>query len=91
MTEIGPFQFLDAESDASDNLALDPKLALLAVCVVNQQRFTNTIDLRQAKCLKCGAVGYNTGWGFWRFTCGAGIFPDGEFAAPCGATPGETR
>ena len=69
------------------DLSADPRLACLAVCVVNQQAagFRNAIDIREATCPDCKASGFNTGWGFWRFSCGAEILIGGEFGEPCGA------
>lgn len=67
------------------NLADDPKIALLAACIVNQQvaGFKKRVDLRQVSCVDCGAPGFNTGWGYWRYLCGAEILSDGEPSAPC--------
>jgi len=41
------------------------------------------IDNRVAECPSCGALGMNTCWGFWLFTCGAEVMPDGEISKPC--------
>jgi hypothetical protein len=66
----------------------DPRLALLAVCVHSQQSagFKNYIDLREVECPTCEAPGFNTGWGYWRFTCGAETLTCGEPSAPCPTT-----
>lgn len=41
------------------------------------------IDRRVVNCPDCGAAGMNTCWGYWEFTCGAEILPDGEPNEPC--------
>lgn len=88
MSEI-TYRFLRAEPNAGfvANHADDPKLALMAVCVATQQAagFREAIDLREVHCPDCGASGFNTGWGVWRFVCDAAIHSDGEPADPCGA------
>jgi len=68
------------------NLADDERLTLLAVCVALQQAagFKEYLDLRETYCVDCTAPGFNTGWGVWRFTCGAETHTDGELATPCG-------
>lgn len=67
------------------DLSTDPRLALLAGCVADQQRagFGNHIDLREARCPDCKEPGFNTGHGFWVFTCGAETLTDGEPCRPC--------
>lgn len=42
------------------------------------------IDNRVVNCPDCNAPGMNTCWGYWAFTCGAEIMPDGEISEPCG-------
>lgn len=42
------------------------------------------IDRRVVNCPRCGAPGMNTCWGYWAFTCGAEIMPDGAVCEPCG-------
>lgn len=75
-------KFLEGEGDQS----ADERLALMAACIVNQQHagFKNTVDLRQATCHDCGAAGFNTGWGFYKFACGAEVTSGGESSEPCG-------
>jgi hypothetical protein len=76
-----------APSSVGDtNLAQDERIALLAVCVASQQSagFRDYIDLREAACPNCEAVGFNAGWGYWAFVCGAEILSDGEPCKPCG-------
>jgi hypothetical protein len=75
-----------AEGDEGIDASSDTRCAILAVCVADQQRagFKSYIDLRQASCPDCTAPGFNTGWGFWRFACGAEILSDGEPCEPCG-------
>lgn len=80
----------DAQADGV-NLADDPKLALLATCVISQHNagFNDRnghplADLREAHCEGCGAPGFNTGWGYWKHTCGAEVLSDGEESEPCG-------
>jgi len=77
-------------SDGGTNLADDPKLSLLATCVISQQSAGLTdkkgnpvADLREALCPTCSAPGFNTGWGYWKHTCGAEVCSDGEESAPC--------
>ena len=75
------------------NLADDPKLRLLAFCIISQQDagfkdgHGNTfVDLRQGECPTCKGAGFNTGWGFWKFVCGAEILnSEGDYIEPCGA------
>lgn len=79
-----------AEDDGfTQNLAHDPRLALFAVCIASQQSagFKTHLDLRQDKCPRCEGPGFNTGWGVYRFVCGAEVLNDeeGDFAAPCKA------
>ncbi len=64
-----------ADGEGFENLAHDPKLLLLAECIADQQTagFGNVLDLRQAPCPECGAPGFNSGWGFFRHTCGADV------------------
>ena len=85
----------DANADGV-NLADDPKIALLAECIISQQEagFKRNgkplADLREANCYECAASGYNTGWGYFKFLCGMENC-NGEEHAPCGnpkeATP----
>lgn len=85
------FRFLKAgrewaESGGGPNHADNPKLALMAVCVANQQKagFGPVIDIREAPCPNCRAPGFNTGWGFFQHTCGAEVLAgeDGGFSEP---------
>lgn len=82
---MSDYQFA-ADDGASTNLASDPKIASLASCIANQQRagFKTLLDLRQASCPQCRAPGFNTGWGYFAFTCGAEVSGD-EMMAPCSA------
>lgn len=90
MSDEQEVKFLrDADADGV-NLADDPRIALIAVCVVSQQAAgfrdgdgNAVVDLREVKCQECGAPGFNSGWGFWRFRCGAEIMTDGEPAEEC--------
>jgi hypothetical protein len=77
--------FRFAREDGCENLADDRRLATLAVCIAHQQRagFKNYLDLRVVKCPRCDADGFNTGFGFWRFSCGAEILSDGTPGEPC--------
>ena len=75
------------------NLADDPKLALLATCLISQQaagfkdaKGKPVADLREALCPQCSAPGFNTGWGYWKHICGAEICSDGEESVPCEKT-----
>ncbi|API59495.1 hypothetical protein BSL82_15805 [Tardibacter chloracetimidivorans] len=73
------------DADGSTNMAHDQASTILAVCVVHQQNagFKNYIDLRRVECPSCSAAGFNTGWGYWLFACGAEILSDGEVGAGC--------
>ena len=78
------FRFMEGEGDLSG----DPRIRCLAACLVNQQAagFKHVIDLREAKCPDCDASGFNTGWGYWQFACGAEILTDGTPSKDCGET-----
>lgn len=78
------------DDEGTSNLAHDPRLSLLAVCIASQQSagFKEYLDLREAPCSECKAPGFNTGWGFWKHTCGAEILSDGEIGEPCGGSHG---
>lgn len=87
--EVGFMRDAAPDGDAV-NLADDPKMKLLATCIISQQaagfrdKKDNPIaDLRQSKCPDCGAPGFNTGWGYWMHACGAEILSDGEPSEPC--------
>ncbi len=94
MADERNFQFAllsveDAEYGAT-NLADDERLALMACCVASQQNagFKDYIDIRQTPCPECKGAGFTTGWGYWRFVCGAEILADGEKSEPCRRRPG---
>lgn len=81
--------------DADKNLADDPRIALIASCVVMQQaagfrdkKGNAVVDLRQIDCPECDAPGFNTGWGVFLFQCGAEITTgeDACLTEPCGKT-----
>lgn len=89
-TEI---KFMRGDEEGCTNLADDPKIALIAACIVMQQsagfrdkKGNAVVDLRQIDCPECNAPGFNTGWGHWLFQCGAEIIPgdDAHFSEPCG-------
>lgn len=81
------YTFLRSMPGRPDHAA-DPTMALMAICVAEQQRagFGTTIDLRHFECPSCRGAGFNSGWGFFRFTCGAEILTgdDGDITNPCG-------
>ena len=81
------YKFLKGGLDQgfSQNYSDDVKMRLFACCVVSQQEagFGSTIDLRETKCPRCDASGFNTGWGYWAFTCGAEILSDGTKSKSC--------
>lgn len=64
------------------------RLNCLAACIANQQKagFGAYLDVREANCETCGAAGFNTGWGFWNFACGAEVLTCGEGTVPCPTT-----
>ena len=79
------YRFAKSAEDAPSQHT-DERLALMAVCVAQQQAagFGTYIDIRQGECPECAAPGFNTGWGVWRFTCGAELHGDSGVAEPCG-------
>ena len=40
-------------------------------------------DRRAVNCPTCSAFGYNTGYGYWAFECGAEILTSGEIDKDC--------
>lgn len=82
MSDTDEFRFLAGAGDLSG----DERISLLAGCIANQQRagFRDAIDIREAHCPHCDAPGFNTGWGFYRFTCGLEVLSDGEESSGCG-------
>jgi hypothetical protein len=76
--------------DDAENLAEREDMRCLAVAILLQQAagFGSFVDLRQASCPDCGAAGFNTGLGYWRFACGAETtIPgdgEGDITEPCG-------
>ena len=86
--------FLRGGEEGCANLADDPKIALIAACIVMQQaagfrdkKGNAVVDLRQINCPDCDAPGFNTGWGCFLFQCGAEIITgdDATMTEPCGA------
>lgn len=79
-----PFRFLRS-APGEVNLVESASTKLLAECVVWQQRagFGDVIDLRQIDCPACHSHGYNTGFGYIKFECGAEMLTDGEDSKPC--------
>lgn len=61
--------------------------SLFEACLDSQRNAGfKTEDRRVVQCPSCGADGYNSGWGFWHFECGAEILTSGHADAPsCGA------
>lgn len=59
---------------------------LLDRCLASQKKagFPQE-DHRTVSCPSCDSTGYNTGWGYWAFECGAEILPDGTVDKPCGS------
>lgn len=80
-----PFRFTSSKPGEA-NLVEDEKIKFLATCIVSQQRagFGDVIDLREGRCPDCKAIGFNTGWGYFAYTCGAEILSDGEEGKQCG-------
>jgi hypothetical protein len=78
-----PFRFATEEHvpAATDQ----ERLNCLAACIANQQQagFKDYLDTREIHCETCGASGFNTGWGFFEFACGATLLSDGEGGDPC--------
>lgn len=83
MADKTDFRFV-ASLAGTPNLADDPRLALMAACVANQQRagFGSLIDIRQFTCPGCKSAGFNTGWGCVEFVCGAEAADD-EMMTTC--------
>ncbi|MCK6440360.1 MAG: hypothetical protein L6Q71_09195 [Planctomycetes bacterium] len=81
------FLHCEEESGFDEDLAESPDMRLLATCVVSQQRagFRDVVDLRVCRCPDCNSKGFNTGWGYWLFSCGAEILSDGTPGEPCSA------
>lgn len=80
-----------APVEGAPNAAEDPMIRLLCENVVSQ-RLANfhykgepLVDARRFSCPSCGAAGFNSGWGYCVFTCGAEVTngEDGEFTAEC--------
>ena len=74
MAEDQEVKFMQS-SGGELNLADEPKLALLATCIISQQAAgfkdatgNPVADLRAAKCTHCASPGFNTGWGYWKHT-----------------------
>jgi hypothetical protein len=80
-------EFRFAEHDKNWPAADDQgRLDALAACIANQQKsgFGNYLDVREMKCGCCGSSGFNTGWGFFEFACGATqINGDDDGGDPC--------
>ena len=76
--KLEPYKFLgERPKDSRDRV--------LAICVAMQQSagFNQVIDTREMKCPLCKAPGFNTGWGYWRFACGAEQMTDGDMSTSC--------
>lgn len=87
----GVFQFAPA-SDGVPSLADDSKIGLLTICIAHQQAagFGIYIDAREFKCPSCQAPGFNTGFGYFKFTCGAEVLTvDGDFTEACPSDEGD--
>jgi hypothetical protein len=84
MSDERAFRFARSER-GQISLHKDKKVALLAVCVAYQQAagFRNYLDLRQFDCPHCAAPGFNSGWGFTIYTCGAEYCSDGSPSVEC--------
>lgn len=69
----------------STSASVEPRMRILASCVALQQsaNFGTHLDIREAKCERCGASGFNTGWGYVAFACGAEMLTSGDVDAPC--------
>ncbi len=78
------------------NLADDPTMKCLATCIVSQQaagfktKRGPLVDLRQMACPTCGSPGFNTGWGYFLFSCGEEVLSDGEARRQCSSTEPRT-
>lgn len=86
----GEISFIMENDPSVENLATDGKMRLLASCIISQQnagfkdaKGKPVADMRVLRCANCGAHGYNTGWGYWKFECGAEQMPDGEPSRVC--------
>lgn len=59
-------------------------MALLDECLKSQTAAGfQEPDRRHVNCPGCSAEGYNSGWGYWRFECGAEFLSDGTSDKPC--------
>lgn len=81
---ILPFEYIRSD-EGEANLSNDSSIKFLAQCIVFQQRagFGHVIDLRRATCSICKSCGYNTGFGYFKFLCGAELMTDGDESIPC--------
>lgn len=84
MTDGQPMRFA-AHDEMAPEAADQNRLNCLAAAIANQQRagFKDYLDTREMHCACCQASGFNTGWGFWEFSCGMTILSDGEQDEPC--------
>lgn len=84
-------QFLRSPADSeTPSLDDDPIISLLARAIISQQRagFKDTADIRKFTCYRCKSAGFNTGWGFIAYVCGAEVLSDGEIDKACPADGG---
>jgi hypothetical protein len=66
--------------------AMSDKTPILNECLDSQKRAGFKFEDRRKVTCRCGASGYNTGWGWWRFECGAEVLSDGNIDVPCSKT-----
>jgi len=60
---------------------------LLAECVLSQNEAGFSVpDVGEFPCTECGAVGFNTGWGYQKHLCGGERVNDPEYSSECGAS-----
>lgn len=84
------FRFADHSEECPPS-ADQERLDCLAAAIANQQaaNFGTYLDVRELNCADCGASGFNTGWGFWQFSCGLEVLSDGEVCCDCTRTPSQ--
>lgn len=59
-------------------------MTLLDECLSSQKNAGFKFeDRREEPCPLCKAKGFNTGWGYWKYECGAEVLTSGEIDQEC--------